>query len=415
MSVMLAHTHVALASKEQLIILTTFSNEPIAQLIAIYTQRYPDVDIKLIHRRTESAIQLLNKSYMQDIDVVLSSSPYLFQQLHIRDQLETINHSNEIPQWLIPFVLPEKGKVISIGYSGAGVVWNREYLKANKLPVPAKFTDLTAFDYYGHITMTTPSRSGTTQMMLESIIAQYGWDKGWRTILNVGANLGTISSRSFAVSDYVAKGQFGIGPTIDSYALLLQKQYPYVSFTYDSDFTLMPTYVGIVRDSNNGNEAASFVEMIMSDATQQGMAKSNLAKQSINNPILYNTNLPTLKFDKVMKREKLINIIYDEAISERLPDFQDIWFSLSHYQQVVNDNSEIANQIKRQLFSAPISEQDVDELADLIDSQVNDATNTDGLEQALLVEFSYRIATEYEVRLERIARLLRTLEAETIR
>lgn len=220
----------ALANQDQLVVLTTFSSEPIAELMSEYKQRNPKVDIKLIHRRTQSAIQLLNKSYMQDVDVVLSSSPFLMEELYKRNQLASVSYSNEMPEWLVPFVLPKRNKVVSVGYSGAGLVWNNDYLKANQLQIPNQFKDLVAFEYFGHITMSTPSRSGTTQMMIESILAKHGWLKGWAIILNVGANLGTVSSRSFGVADYVAKGQFGVGPTIDSYALVLPKQFQHVAF-----------------------------------------------------------------------------------------------------------------------------------------------------------------------------------------
>ncbi|CSI63335.1 phosphoglycerate transport regulatory protein PgtC [Vibrio cholerae] len=30
--------------------------------------------------------------------------------------------------------------------------------------------------------MSTPARSGTTQMMVESILAKYGWQKGWEIV-----------------------------------------------------------------------------------------------------------------------------------------------------------------------------------------------------------------------------------------
>ncbi|MEF1291423.1 hypothetical protein [Vibrio sp. M260118] len=91
-------------SQEQLVILTTFSSEPISELMFEYKQQNPKVDIKLIHRRTQSAIQLLNKSYIQDVDVVLSSSPFLMEELYKRKQLANVAYGNEMPQWLVPLV-----------------------------------------------------------------------------------------------------------------------------------------------------------------------------------------------------------------------------------------------------------------------------------------------------------------------
>ncbi|MCV5959067.1 ABC transporter substrate-binding protein, partial [Escherichia coli] len=123
---------------------------------------------------------------------------------------------------------------------------------------PKRFQDLTNPPYFGHVTMSTPSRSGTTQLMVESVLSQYGWQEGWRILLNVGANLATISSRSFGVADYIAKGKFGIGPTIDSYALIAQRKFDYVGFAYDQDFTLMPTYIAQINRGKSDKLAESF-------------------------------------------------------------------------------------------------------------------------------------------------------------
>lgn len=412
---LIGFSSIVLAGKEQFSILTTFSSEPVNELIAKYKQQNPDADIELIHRRSQSAMQLLNRSYIQGVDVVLSSSPFLFEALDKRDQLASLALEQNPPQWLEPFLFPIKNKVLSIGYSGAGIVWNREYLAANKLPIPTRFSDLSSFAYFGHITMSTPSRSATTQLMLESILARHGWQQGWATILNIGANLGTISSRSFGVSDYVSKGQFGIGPTIDSNAISQQRQFAYVGFTYDPDFTLMPTYIGIAKNATKTAEAIRFVELALSDDVQQRILQSSLTKRSIYDPALYLGTNPPLDFKKVMKREKLLNILFDEAITKRLPELQDIWLGLSHYVQIHSNDAarlEVAHQLLNQLFTIPVTEQEVNELANLISSQRDASTLEDGEEQALLVEFSYRFATLYEEGLERVEEMFHELQVE---
>lgn len=406
----------AAISQEQLVILTTFSSEPIAELMFEYKQQNPKVDIKLIHRRTQSAIQLLNKSYIQDVDVVLSSSPFLMEELYKRNQLAKVAYGNEMPQWLVPFVLPKRNKVVSVGYSGAGLVWNKDYLMANNLKVPTRFHDLARFDYFGHITMSTPSRSGTTQMMIESILAKHGWDKGWAIILNVGANLGTISSRSFGVADYVAKGQFGIGPTIDSYALVLPKQFQYVEFAYDSDFTLMPTYIGILKKSGDNAATDRFIRLLLSQDVQKSMVDTNFAKHSINDDSLFSNKNPALNLAKLMQREKLVNIIFDEAITKRLPELQDIWHSLAQLEQDQGADVKKLTQLrelKQQLFTIPVSEQEIEQLGDSIVSRVEFDGQSNGLEQAILAEFSYRFGLKFEANLNQVARELRTFQAES--
>lgn len=418
---MLSYSANSLASQEQLVVLTTFSSEPIANLMFEYKQNNPEVDIKLIHRRTQSAIQLLNKSYMQDVDVVLSSSPFLMEELYKRNQLAKVAYSNEMPEWLGPFVLPKRDKVVNVGYSGAGLVWNNDYLKANRLQVPKQFQDLALFEYFGHITMSTPSRSGTTQLMIESILAQHGWDKGWAIILNVGANLGTISSRSFGVADYVAKGQFGVGPTIDSYALVLPKQFQHVEFGYDSDFTLMPTYIGVLKNSGENAATKSFITLLLSPQIQDSMIESDFAKHSIKDDSLFSEKNPSLSLDKVMKREKLVNIIFDEAITKRLPELQDLWHGLAELEVLVLSNTELrsnpelsaeVSRLKQQLFTVPVSEDEVSLVGKSIAEQEGTHNTSNSLEEAIIAEFSYRFGVKFEANLTQVAEKLRELQVE---
>ncbi|NVD08998.1 ABC transporter substrate-binding protein [Vibrio sp. JPW-9-11-11] len=405
------------AEQEQLVILTTFSSEPISELIEDYKHRYPDVDIKLMHRRTQSVIQLLNKSYIKDVnvDVVLSSSPFMMQELNKRNQLAQVNFANDLPTWLVPFVLPDKQQVTSVGYSGAGLVWNNDYLRANELKKPQRFSDLTDFEYFGHLTMSTPSRSGTTQMMVESLLARYGWGKGWEILLNVGANLGTISSRSFGVSDYVAKGQFAIGPTIDSYALVLNNQFDYIEFRYDYDFTLMPTYIGVLKQSDKSLATRQFVELLLSQQIQSTMLTSSFSKHAIADPALYSEAIPRLDIEKLMVREKLVNLIFDEMITKRLPELQDAWFSLMTLKKNTTSSGALKQelqQLRAQLFRIPASEQQLEDYADKIAREMNDEGTDDGFERAMLAEFGYHFGAQFDDSLTQVTQRISQLQQE---
>lgn len=403
------------AEKDGLVILTTFSGEPLAELISEYKTQYPNVDISLIYRKTQSASQLLSKGYIEDIDLVLSSSPYVMQDL-VNNQLVASNSlSLDMPTWLNAFVLPTQDKVVSVGYSGAGLVWNNDYLKANNLKTPTNFKDLTAPEYYGHITMSTPSRSGTTQMMLESILAQYGWEKGWSIILNVGANLGTISSRSFGVSDYVAKGQFGIGPTIDSYALVLPERYQHVGFGYDQDFTLMPTYVAVLKKPGGNDIAHRFIELLVSEKIQSEMLDSTFAKHSISDASLLSEAVPALDLSKLMAREKLVNLIFDESITKRLPELQDVWLSLSRFKTQVKGQPETLARVDAlisQLFSIPFSEKQIKEFSVKVLDAMRNSHDNDRLKEAMLAEFSYRYGVEFEANMQGVELEFRQMQQE---
>lgn len=79
--------------------------------------------------------------------------------------------------------------------------------------------------------MSSPSRSDTSHLMVESLLQQRGWQSGWQTMLSAAGNLITISSRSFGVADKVKSGLGSVGPIIDNYANLLLDD-PHLAFHY---------------------------------------------------------------------------------------------------------------------------------------------------------------------------------------
>lgn len=393
LGIALLSASLANAQEKELVILTTFSREPLLPLIDEFSKQYQDVDVQVVHRRAQSSVQMLSKSYIQNIDIVLSSSPYLMQHLAENGRLTTLPERFQAPEWLRPYMLPPAGQVVTIGYSGAGIVWNRDYLQTHQLPKPKQFSDLTSPVYFGHLTMSTPARSGTTQLMVESILAKYGWQEGWRLLTNIGANMATISSRSFGVSDYVAKGQFGIGPTIDSYALILERKFDHVEFAYDESFTLMPTYVGLVKQQHNDIYAKAFIDLLMSKAVQTNMDSNDFAKHGLSDNSLFNDRFTRLSVATLIQREDCMNLLFDLMISKRLPALKDTWLSLINARKHYQDNPQVLAQIKQieqQIFSVPISEKELDAVVNQI-SPLADVSD-DSLQAAktmLLTELSH--------------------------
>lgn len=150
LGIALLYASLASAQEKELVILTTFSREPLLPLIDEFSKQYQDVDVQVVHRRAQSSVQMLSKSYIQNIDIVLSSSPYLMQHLAENGRLTTLPERFQAPEWLRPYMLPPAGQVVTIGYSGAGIVWNRDYLQTHQLPKPKQFSDLTSPVYFGH-------------------------------------------------------------------------------------------------------------------------------------------------------------------------------------------------------------------------------------------------------------------------
>ncbi len=81
--------------------------------------------------------------------------------------------------------------------AGYGIMYNTRLIKAKKLAPPASWADLLAPDWYGNVGITSPSRSGTMHLTVETILQGEGWDKGWNTLLRMSGNSAAITDRSF--------------------------------------------------------------------------------------------------------------------------------------------------------------------------------------------------------------------------
>ncbi len=55
----------AQAAERELVILTTFSREPLLPLVEEFSRRYQGIEVQIIHRRAQSSVQLLNKLYSE--------------------------------------------------------------------------------------------------------------------------------------------------------------------------------------------------------------------------------------------------------------------------------------------------------------------------------------------------------------
>ncbi|KJR21442.1 ABC transporter substrate-binding protein [Vibrio sp. S234-5] len=404
-----------LAADKEIVVLTTFSKEPLTALTEEFALLHPEAVVRFIHRRSQSSIQLLNKSHMKDIDLVLSSSPFLMQHLLQSQRLAPVLYQEKLPNWFEPYVLSPQARVMTIGYSGAGLIWNRDYLQTHHLQVPKAFTDLVQPQYFGHLTMSSPSRSGTTQMMVESILSRYGWQEGWRILLNIGANLATISSRSFGVSDYIAKGQFGIGPTIDSYALLTQRKFEHVGFSYEADFTLMPTYIAKLQRPQDDPLVNEFMTMLLSDKMQQTLGQNSFAKFSLHDTSLSDGQLPHLRVDQVVLRETLTNKLFDLAITKRLPQLKDTWLSIIQLQQRFAGHADMLDRIeviRIKAFDIGIAESEVLDISRKLREETQRNEEGDAHVQAFLAEFSHEASRRLAQKLAEADEQLKVLKRE---
>jgi len=171
--------------------------------------------------------------------------------------------------------------------AGYGLMWNTRYLAANKLPAPKEWADLVKPVYFGHVALSSPSRSGTTHLTVETILQGEGWMKGWSQLLAISGNSAAITERSFGVPDGVSNGQFGIGLVIDFFGLAARNSGMPVEFVYPSVTSIVPANIALIEGAKSSAAGRRFIEFTLSEEGQTLLLQKDISRLPVL-PAIYN-------------------------------------------------------------------------------------------------------------------------------
>ncbi|MGY9368519.1 phosphoglycerate transport regulator PgtC [Citrobacter pasteurii] len=323
-----------LAQGKELVMATTFSPGATAWIIQRWQTEPGSVMIRTLNRTSSSLEQLLDTANAENVDLILTSSPMLLQHLQEHQKLAPFDNALPESQRLVPESI--RSTSVAVAISGFGLLINRSSLTARHLPPPTDWGDLTHPKYQNALLMSSPSRSDTNHLMVESLLQQKGWQEGWATLLASAGNLVTISSRSFGVADKIKSGLGVAGPVIDNYANLLLND-PNLTFNYFPHSAVSPTYVAVLKNSPRANEAQRFIRYLLSPEGQRILADANTGKYPVTSLAADNPRAaqqailmkqPPLNYRLILKRQQLVQRMFDTAISFRLAQLKDAWRAL---------------------------------------------------------------------------------------
>ncbi|MGF1759624.1 ABC transporter substrate-binding protein [Photobacterium sagamiensis] len=346
------------ASTNHLIILTTFTESSITPITLEFQKQYPDANIKVLHRRVESGVRLLEKNG-HDIDIVITSSQSLLQPLIEQKKLTALSADIAHSQLIQPFKQSQSENIVIFGYSGYGLMWNKDYLAKHHLDIPTHWESLTHPQYFRHVIMSSPYRSGTTHLMVENILQRYGWKDGWKLLLQVGGNLASISARSFGVSDAISRGLAGIGPVIDSFAYESQKQFPFIGFNYQNHSPQIPSYIAAVNNINQANHSLAFIDYLLSDEVQEKLPASSLHKYGLKQKTAHSYTHQALNMTLMRHREVLVKHLFEQTISHQLVLLNQAWqliHKLNTAQNLTDEHRRQFNLAIRLASTPPVTE-----------------------------------------------------------
>ena len=334
------------AHAKDVVIVTSFPKELFETYKKTFEAKHPGITVVINSKQTNAGVTYLRETKAKpEADIFWVSAPDAFQTLESDGLLEKYAPPKEImakiPAKIGNFPIHDPdGKYFGFAISGYGLMWNKNYLKAHKLPAPKEWTDLTNPRYYNHLIISAPSRSGTTHLTVETILQAYGWDKGWALLLNAGGNMGSITERSFGVPEAVISGQYGIGVVIDFFGLSAIASGQPVEFVFPSLTSVVPASVGIVKGGPNPEEAKTFVNYLLSDAGQMVLFAPEIARLPVipelyakapkDYPNPFKKKLGGVEFKDELSsgRRDVVNSLFDHVITFRHNELRDAWKSI---------------------------------------------------------------------------------------
>ncbi|NRF75794.1 phosphoglycerate transport regulator PgtC, partial [Citrobacter braakii] len=159
---------------KELVMATTFSPGATAWIIQRWQTEPGSVMIRTLNRTSGSLEQLLDTANAENVDLILTSSPMLLQHLQEHQKLAPFDNALPESQRLVPDSI--RSTSVAVAISGFGLLINRSALAARHLPPPADWGDLTQPKYQNALLMSSPSRSDTNHLMVESLLQQKGWE-----------------------------------------------------------------------------------------------------------------------------------------------------------------------------------------------------------------------------------------------
>lgn len=332
-------------ARRDIVVLTSFPAsfyEPFRQR---FEAREPEFRLRMMNRKTGAAITLLRDPVGAQPDVFWSSSPDVFEILRSEGRLAPVSASavRDVSH-IAGFPIDGAGGAYrGFALSGFGIMWNEPRLRQAGVPLPTSLEALQNPAYRGLIAMSAPSRSGTTHLMVESVLQRAGWEKGWALWLRIAGNLATITARSYSVTAGVQQGRFGVGLSIDFLGRSGGKGD--IGFGYPVETDFLPASIARLVGSAEPEGAERFIRFVLSPEGQALLRLPQVRRQPVNSEheepgatsILHiaEARRSGFVFDAALSgaRYELVNILFDELITDRLPRRQALWQDVRRLQE----------------------------------------------------------------------------------
>lgn len=153
-----------------------------------------------------------------------------------------------------------------------GILQNTRLQRMAHVPKAARWEDLAKPEFQGWVGAGDPRNSGTMNVMFESFLQFYGWERGWQVLSQIGGNIRKFDRISSSTAKDVTLGETACGFAIDFYGFsqVAAAGKSNLSFVLPQDFTAMnPDGLCILKGAPHQNTAQRFVDFVLSEDGQK--------------------------------------------------------------------------------------------------------------------------------------------------
>jgi iron(III) transport system permease protein len=241
------------------------------------------------------------------IDLLFGGGIETFQFLHENGLLKKIPTESfrGIPETENQILIRnEEETFTAVSLSTFGILCNKEVLDLLHKPLPTTWSDLAAPEMKNIISFGNPKTSGAMHMITEIILQSEGWNEGWKILFGIKRNVSSIGNHANDVIQELNSGETGCGVTIDSYAREQQRRFSKEAFPFilPANKTLYTgDGVGILKGTKNSQNAALFIQMLLSKEFQTKLMKP---KGTENGPTKFDLNRLSIRKDLYSATDK---------------------------------------------------------------------------------------------------------------
>lgn len=272
-----------------LVVYTAMETENLEPARKLFEAAHPDIKIKWVRNSTGIVTaKVLAEKNNRRADVVFTLAATSLLQFKKQGMLHP--YSPKGIETLNDKMADDKSNPHWVGQSAwvSGLCINTEEMKANNLPMPSSWADLTKPVYKGHVVMPNPASSGTGYLDVSSWIQLFGEDKAWSYMDKLHKNIEYYTHSGSKPCKLAGRGEIAIGVSFIYKGVgIAKKGAPIVTVTPSEGLGWELNSAAIMKGTKKLDAAKKFLDWVISEEASKFYNKSYavISRDSLAKPI----------------------------------------------------------------------------------------------------------------------------------